>query len=53
MSKDEQNILKLVKELKKIAENIGASVEVISTDTEEGRQFKNLGGVGALLRFRV
>ena len=41
------------KELKKLAENIGSKIEVVSTETEEGQQFKNLGGVGAVLRFRV
>jgi len=43
----------LVKELKKIAENIGSDVEIISTETEEGIQFKNLSGMGAILRFKV
>jgi len=43
----------IVKELKPIAENIGANVEIISTDTEEGQQFYNLGGIGAILRFKV
>jgi len=41
------------KELTKIAENTGATVEVVSTETEEGDQFKNLGGIGAILRFKV
>jgi stalled ribosome rescue protein Dom34 len=40
-------------ELKKLAENIGSNVEVISTETTEGEQFENLGGIGALLRFKV
>jgi len=44
---------KTSKELKKMAENISSKVEIISTETEEGKQFKNLSGVGALLRFRV
>jgi len=39
--------------LKKSAENIGASIEVVSEDTEEGQQFKSLSGIGALLRFKV
>ncbi|MEK6918006.1 MAG: peptide chain release factor aRF-1 [Nanoarchaeota archaeon] len=43
----------LAKELVKLAENIGASVEMISTETEEGQQFKNMGGIGAILRFKV
>jgi len=44
---------KIVRELKKIAENISANVEIISTETEEGQQFFNLGGIGAILRFKV
>jgi len=44
---------KIAKELKPIAENINANVEIISTDTEEGQQFYNLGGIGAILRFKV
>ena len=35
------------------AANIGAKVELISVDTPEGKQFKELGGVGALLRFKL
>ncbi len=41
------------KELRSLAENIGAKIEIISTETEEGEQFKNLSGVGALLRFKI
>jgi len=44
---------KLSKELKDIAKNTGSVVEVISTDTDEGKQFFNLGGIGAILRFSV
>ncbi len=40
-------------ELKKMANNIGANVEIISTETTEGEQFKNLGGIGSILRFKV
>ena len=28
-------------------------VELISTETEEGVQFWNLGGIGAILRFKI
>lgn len=42
----------LIKNFKKIAEETGAKVEMISTDTEEGKQFFNLSGIGALLRFK-
>ena len=41
----------IASELKKLAEKTGAKIEIISTETEEGMQFKNLGGIGALLRF--
>lgn len=40
-------------ELRKKAVDTGAKVEFISVDTEEGAQFKNLGGVGAILRFAL
>ena len=40
-------------ELKKMADNIGANVEIISTETTEGEQFKNLGGIGSILRFKI
>ncbi|HDK41751.1 MAG TPA: hypothetical protein ENG87_00095, partial [Candidatus Pacearchaeota archaeon] len=51
LSKDTNKTLS--KELKQLADNIGSSVEIVSTETEEGDQFKNLGGIGAILRFRV
>jgi len=41
------------KELKKLAEKIGSTIEIVSTETEEGEQFNNLSGAGALLRFRI
>ena len=44
---------KVSKNLKKLAENIGSTIEIVSVDTEEGLQFKNLSGVGGILRFRV
>ncbi len=40
-------------ELKPLAENIGSTIQIVSTETSEGEQFKNLSGVGALLRFRI
>jgi len=43
----------VAKELKIIAKNIGSNIEIISTETEEGQQFYNLGGIGAILRFKV
>ena len=43
----------LAKELKELAKSIGSNIEIISVETEEGMQFKNLGGIGAILRFAV
>lgn len=42
-----------IKEWEKKAESISASVEIVSTETPEGEQFFNLGGIGAILRFEV
>ena len=39
--------------LEDIADNYGSSVEVVSTDTEEGQRFLELGGVGGLLRYQI
>ena len=44
---------KIIKELKKIAIDTGSKVEIVSSDTEEGKQFENMSGIGAILRFRV
>lgn len=44
---------KKAKEYKKLAENISSQVEIVSTETEEGEQFMNLGGIGAILRFQI
>ncbi|MBI2543611.1 MAG: peptide chain release factor aRF-1 [Candidatus Aenigmarchaeota archaeon] len=35
------------------AQNFGTVVEIISTDTKEGQQFKQLGGVGGFLRYKI
>ena len=43
----------LIEALTEKAETFGSKVELISTDTREGKQFKELGGVGALLRYKV
>ena len=41
------------KEFKKIAEENGTKIEMVSTDTEEGKQFFQLSGIGALLRYKI
>lgn len=43
----------LLKELKKVGEDIGSVIEIISTETNVGKQFKNLSGMGAILRFKI
>lgn len=44
---------KIIKEFRGIANNTGSSIEIISLDTEEGQQFDNMSGIGAILRFEV
>ncbi len=43
----------LIHELKKISDGNGTKIEMVSTDTEEGKQFFQLSGVGALLRYKL
>ena len=42
-----------IRQLEEEAANIDAEVIFISTETEEGVQFKNLSGLGAFLRFAI
>ena len=42
-----------IKELIKKAGEIGSKVEFVGNDTEEGKQFWNLSGMGAMLRFAI
>ena len=42
-----------IKEYREEAGNKGAEVEIISNETDEGKQFKNLSGIGAILRFKI
>lgn len=44
---------KIIKELVKIADQMGTQVEFVSNETDEGKQFENLSGIGAILRFIV
>jgi peptide chain release factor subunit 1 len=43
----------LIRELSQLAENVGSEIKIISTETPEGEQLFNMGGVGAVLRFKV
>ena len=40
-------------ELKKLAQGSSTEVHIVTTETSEGVQFHNLGGVGAILRFAI
>jgi len=43
----------IIEDLAELAEQVGANVEVISTETEEGQMLKNsFGGIAATLRFK-
>ncbi|MEK6885443.1 MAG: peptide chain release factor aRF-1 [Nanoarchaeota archaeon] len=44
---------KISRELLELAEESSTKVEFVSMDTEEGQQFYNLGGIGAILRFSL
>ncbi|MEM2707510.1 MAG: peptide chain release factor aRF-1 [Candidatus Pacearchaeota archaeon] len=43
----------IIEEIKILAENSGSEIKFISSETEEGIQFKNIGGIGAILRFKI
>lgn len=43
----------LTDEIIKIAEEMGTNVEMISSDTKEGNQLKEMGGIGGLLRYKT
>ena len=42
-----------IKEMIKRAKQTGADIEIVSTETEEGLMFYNLGGIGAILRWPI
>lgn len=43
----------IIDEIIKIAEQMGTTVELISTGTPKGTQLKELGGIGGILRFKI
>lgn len=43
----------LTHELEKMANDTSAKIEYVSVETEEGQQFYNLSGIGAILRFAL
>jgi len=44
---------KIIKEFEEKADETSVDIEMISVDTEEGQQFWNLSGIGAILRFKI
>jgi len=52
MKPDKGEMLELADVFEEQARNTGAKVETISAETREGVQFKELGGIGAMLRFK-
>lgn len=44
---------KISQELEQKAHDISANVEFVSVETEEGEQFFNISGIGAILRYRL
>jgi len=43
----------LTDEIIKIAEEMGTEVEMISSETKEGNQLKEMGGIGGILRYKT
>ncbi|MCK5022594.1 MAG: peptide chain release factor aRF-1 [Candidatus Aenigmarchaeota archaeon] len=43
----------LTDEIIKLAEEMSSEVEMISTDTKEGNQLKEIGGIGGILRYKA
>jgi len=48
-----EEMKEIMDELSEKAKNLGTAVEFISTETGEGAQFKELGGIGAFLRYKL
>ena len=42
-----------IEKLEEKAEKFGTKIEIISTETKEGVQLKELGGIGAILRYAI
>jgi len=44
---------KIIEEFEQLTEQTNCAFHIVSTDTQEGRQLKDLGGIGAILRFQI
>jgi peptide chain release factor subunit 1 len=47
---EETNLIEVLSEQ---AKNLGSEVTIISVDSREGEQFKEIGGIGAILRYKI
>jgi peptide chain release factor subunit 1 len=45
--------VELIDVLSEQAKNLGSEVKIISVDSREGEQFKEIGGIGAILRYKL
>jgi len=45
--------IELIDVLSEQAKGLGSDVEIISVDSREGEQFKEIGGIGAILRYKL
>lgn len=43
----------LAEQLEEKSSKYGSNTEIVSTETQEGKQFRTLGGVGAILRYAI
>ncbi|MEM7824993.1 MAG: peptide chain release factor aRF-1 [Candidatus Aenigmatarchaeota archaeon] len=48
-----EEIEELVEVLSEKVKEFGGKIEIISTETTEGKQFKELGGIGGFLRYKI
>jgi len=53
MKPDKDEKMEMADILSEEAEKTGAKVEMISVETPKGEQFKEIGGIGAILRFKI
>jgi peptide subunit release factor 1 (eRF1) len=47
-----ENMISLIDELSEKAKKFGAEVHFISSSTDEGKEFRKLGGIGGFLKWR-
>lgn len=50
MIEEEKDLIEILSEK---AKSLGSEVDIISVDSREGEQFKEIGGIGAILRYKI